>query len=139
MADWEVCFFAPARTYPNPEVHTMPLPSGVELRVLNPSFLFQCKLMLRAALLLSIVIVACSDAHGQHRFPIVPSYSTSAAFAIVAIDDFNRDGNPDALVLSTDSTTGVSSVYLMLGDGHGGFGKPITVIPKGSLIGHNYR
>jgi hypothetical protein len=85
-------------------------------------------LPLRTVLLLNLALCVGSNGHGQ-RFPILPGYTAGDGYTtLLAVEDFNHDGKQDALVLNTNMVTNAYSVNLLLGNGHGGFDAPKTVL-----------
>jgi FG-GAP-like repeat len=51
----------------------------------------------------------------------------------IAVADFNGDSEPDVVIGDFGTNSGAPSVSLVLGDGRGGFGKPITIAAFGAL------
>jgi hypothetical protein len=53
----------------------------------------------------------------------------AAAPNMLAVGDFNHDGNPDPIFAST----GGNRLYLVAGDGHGGFAHPVSMALPGAV------
>lgn len=75
------------------------------------------------------LLVFLGNGDGTFQQPRV--LNTEANPVAVATGDFNGDGNPDLVVLTNDIGDFGGYVAVLLGDGKGGFGKPLTFrIPK---------
>lgn len=61
---------------------------------------------------------------GDGTFAKAGSYTVPPNCAVIASADLNGDGAADLVVLGT---YGVSIAQVLLGDGHGGFGAPLTI------------
>jgi len=72
----------------------------------------------------SFVSVVLGDGTGGFSAPSAFAAGLGGGISKVAIDDFNNDGNEDAIVTILESSTGPRNLSLLLGDGTGAFGPP---------------
>jgi len=68
------------------------------------------------------ISILVGDGRGEFiTTPGISMASINTPAVSLAVGDFNKDGNPDLVALAGV----IRSVYLFLGDGHGGFGPPV--------------
>jgi hypothetical protein len=79
----------------------------------------------------SNVLILLNDGTGKfiaaHNYPV--TLPATAFIAWLATADLNHDGKLDLLFTTADSTTGISNLSTMLGNGDGTFAAPTEVIP----------
>jgi len=71
--------------------------------------------------------------NGDGTFQPAVSFTAGDFPDSIGVGDFNGDGNPDVVVGNFGTGSGTPSVSLLLGDGKGGFGKPVTIASLGSF------
>jgi Bacterial Ig-like domain (group 3)/FG-GAP-like repeat len=96
-------------------------------------------LQIRLCFVVVPLLLAATQASGQHRFPIIPTYPAGKSGVIpIAVADFNHDGHQDVLLFQTaESESTAPSLVLLPGNGHGGFGTPTTVLTDAVSLTQN--
>jgi FG-GAP-like repeat len=76
--------------------------------------------------------------NGDGTFQSPRNFTAGDFPASIAVADFNRDGNPDAVVANFGTTVGTPSISVMFGDGNNKFGKSKNIVsfPNNTQLSH---
>jgi hypothetical protein len=72
--------------------------------------------------------------NGAGAFTKTGSYPVPASSYILAAADVNNDGALDLIVLGAGSVYGSSIAQVLLGNGHGAFGPPLTIVSSSNFL-----